>query len=92
MANMAKLKDTTFSVGDNVKVHFGAGNPFQGIVISIRGKDENKTFTVRRIGVNKIGIERIFPLSSPLLKKIEVVKKNKKRVRRAKLYYLRPEK
>lgn len=87
MANQAKLGETTFSVGDNIKVYFGPGNPFQGTVIAIRGEGENKTFTVRRIGAGRIGIERIFPLSSPLLTKIEVKKEGD--VRRAKLYYLR---
>ena len=60
---------------------------FEGIVITARGEGENKTFTVRRIGVGGIGIERIFPLASPWIKKITVEKKG--RVRRAKLYYLR---
>lgn len=87
MANQGKLGETTFSVGDNVKVYFGPENPFQGTVIAIRGEGENKTFTVRRVGTGRIGIERIFPLSSPLLTKIEVKKKGE--VRRAKLYYLR---
>lgn len=60
---------------------------FSGIVIKIKGEKENKSFTVRKIGVGAIGIERIFPLSSPWLKKISIRKKG--RVRRAKLYYLR---
>ncbi|MBM3283089.1 50S ribosomal protein L19 [Candidatus Gottesmanbacteria bacterium] len=60
---------------------------FEGIVIAARGEGENKTFTVRRIGVSGIGIERIFPLISPWIKKITVKQKGK--VRRAKLYYLR---
>ncbi len=60
---------------------------FEGIVISIKGKAENKSFTVRRIGADNIGIERIFPLYSPWIEKITVVKKGY--VRRAKLYYLR---
>lgn len=60
---------------------------FEGIVIAIRGAAEGKTFTVRRIGVAGIGIERIFPLNSPWIKKITVKKKG--HVRRAKLYYLR---
>lgn len=87
MANQVRLGEITFSVGDNVKVHFGVDNPFQGTVIAIRGEGENKSFTVRRIGAGGIGIERIFPLSSPLLTKVEVKKKGK--VRRAKLYFLR---
>ncbi len=60
---------------------------FEGIVLSIRGSGENKTFTVRRISVGAIGVERIFPLNSPWIKKITVKKKGQ--VRRAKLYYLR---
>ncbi|OGG03384.1 50S ribosomal protein L19 [Candidatus Gottesmanbacteria bacterium RBG_16_37_8] len=60
---------------------------FEGIVIKMRGEGENKSFTVRRIGSAAIGIERIFPLSSPWIKSIKVKKHAK--VRRAKLYYLR---
>jgi len=60
---------------------------FEGIVISARGEGENKTFTVRRIGAGGIGIERIFPLISPWINKVTVKQKGK--VRRAKLYYLR---
>lgn len=60
---------------------------FEGIAIAARGEGDNKTFTVRRIGAGGVGIERIFPLASPWIKKITVKKKGK--VRRAKLYYLR---
>src|SRR3972149_4517145 len=60
---------------------------FEGIVIQIRGEGNNKTFTVRRIATGNIGLERIFPLISPWIKKITVIKRGK--VRRAKLYYLR---
>ncbi len=60
---------------------------FEGIVLAIRGSMGNKTFTVRRISVGAIGVERIFPLNSPWIKKITVKKKGK--IRRAKLYYLR---
>lgn len=60
---------------------------FSGIVINIRGEAENKSFTVRRIGAAGIGIERIFPLTSPWVRKVAVKKKGS--VRRAKLFYLR---
>lgn len=60
---------------------------YEGIVIAIRGSGVNCMFTVRRIGAAAVGIERIFPLLSPWIRKIEVKKSG--RVRRAKLYYLR---
>lgn len=60
---------------------------FEGIVIAIKGSGANAMFTVRRIGAAAIGIERIFPLLSPWIKKIDIKKHGD--VRRAKLYYLR---
>lgn len=60
---------------------------FEGILIAIKGSGENAMFTVRKIGIGGIGIERIFPLMSPWIRKITIKKHGK--VRRAKLYYLR---
>lgn len=60
---------------------------FEGIVIAIKGSAENQMITVRKIGIGAIGIERIFPIVSPWIKKIDVKKHGE--VRRAKLYYLR---
>lgn len=60
---------------------------FEGVVISIKGHGVGKSFIVRRLAVGNIGVERIFPLISPWIKKITV--KSKGNVRRAKLYYLR---
>jgi len=60
---------------------------FEGIVIAIKGIGMNTMFTVRRVGEGRIGIERILPLHSPWIKKLEIKKSGK--VRRAKLYYLR---
>jgi large subunit ribosomal protein L19 len=82
-----------FRPGDTVKVHFSIKEGektriqvFQGIVIQRRGGGINQTFTVRKIS-HGVGVERIFPLYSPLIEKIEVVRYGK--VRRAKLFYLR---
>lgn len=60
---------------------------FEGLVIAIKNREENIMFTVRRIGVGAVGVERIFPLNSPWIRKFEV--KRRGDVRRAKLYYLR---
>jgi large subunit ribosomal protein L19 len=60
---------------------------FEGIVIAIKGSGVNTMFMVRRIGAASVGIERILPLQSPWIKKMEVKKYGA--VRRAKLYYLR---
>ncbi|MGD2114422.1 MAG: 50S ribosomal protein L19 [Acidobacteriota bacterium] len=82
-----------FRAGDTVRVHVRVveGDKsriqvFQGVVIARRGGGTRETFTVRKIS-GGIGVERIFPLHSPNVDKIEVVRRGK--VRRAKLYYLR---
>lgn len=96
MALTLVFKDTTFGVGDKIKVtqKIKEGEKertatFEGIVIGLKGEGENKMFTVRKVGAQQIGIERIFPLASPFLEKIEVVKKGTAGVNRAKLYYIR---
>ena len=82
-----------FRVGDNVKVHYRIteGNReriqvFQGDVIRRHGESARETFTVRKISFS-VGVERTFPVHSPKIEKIEVVRRGA--VRRAKLYYLR---
>jgi large subunit ribosomal protein L19 len=82
-----------FQIGDTVDVHVKIVEGekeriqiFTGIVIGRRGAGLNESFTVRRLVGNE-GVERVFPLHSPALDKIEVKKSGK--VRRAKLYYLR---
>lgn len=83
----------SFKAGDTVKVHvvIREGDKqriqiFQGNVIAKRGSGLGASFTVRKISFG-IGVERIFPFHSMMIKKIEVVRRGK--VRRAKLYYLR---
>jgi len=96
MALKANHNKIDFGIGDKIKVYqkITEGDKqrtqaFEGIVIAIKNRGENKSFTVRKMGVQAIGIERIFPLFSPLIEKIEVVKKGMQGVRRAKLYYIR---
>jgi len=91
-----KEKIDSFKVGDTVKVDvvIKEGEKeriqvFRGDVIAKRGSSMSATFTVRKISFG-IGVERVFPLHSKMIKKIEVVRKG--RVRRAKLYYLRERK
>ncbi len=90
-----QMKDNipNFSPGDTVRVHVKVveGNreriqTFEGTVISRKGSEVKETFTVRRVSYG-IGTERTFPVHSPKVEKIEIVKRGK--VRRAKLYYLR---
>lgn len=68
--------------GDKTRVQ-----KFEGVCIAVRGGGTGKTFTVRKMGANNVGVERIFPLYSDSLEDIKVLKRG--RVRRAKLYYLR---
>ena len=84
-----------FRPGDTIRIHVrlkeAEGDkeriqPFEGVVISKRGRLSGATFTVRRVSFG-IGVERIFPINSPMISSIEMVRPGK--VRRARLYYLR---
>lgn len=61
---------------------------FEGTVLAIKNRGENKMFTVRKT-VGDIAVERIWPVASPLLEKVEVKEHSRRKIRRAKLYYLR---
>lgn len=94
MANQVELDGTKFGVGDSVKIHLkiregerSRTQVFDGLVIAIRGRGDNKSFTVRKIASGAVGVERIFPVISPWISKVSVTSPGK--VRRAKLYYLR---
>jgi len=91
-----KKKFPSFAAGDTVKVQVQVVEgekkrlqAFQGIVIQLGGSGMGASFTVRKVS-GGVGVERIFPLHSPMLSKITVVKRG--RVRRAKLFYLRERK
>ena len=90
---MMRLDLPDFAAGDTVKVHVKIKEGekeriqvFQGVVISKRGGGTKATFTVRKVSYG-IGVERIFPLHSPVIDKLEVMTLG--RVRRSKIYYLR---
>lgn len=85
--------EVNFEIGDTVKVHYRiieSGKEriqaYEGLVIAINNKSYGKTFTVRRISYD-VGVERIFPVHSPKIARIELIRKGK--VRRSKLYYVR---
>lgn len=82
-----------FRAGDTVRVHVKVAEGdkeriqiFQGVVIRRRGSGTRATFAVRKVSAG-VGVERVFPLHSPVIDRIEVIRRG--RVRRAKLYYLR---
>lgn len=90
-----QLGEQNIHIGDTARVHSkviegtkSRIQVFEGILIRLRGRGENKTFTVRKIGAGGVGIERTWPLNANVIVKIEVKKKATK-VRRSKLYYLR---
>lgn len=94
--SLTKKTAPSFEIGDTVRVHAKVveGDKervqiFEGIVIARKGARNSETFTVRKVSFG-IGVERIFPVHSPSVTRVEVVRQGK--VRRAKLYYLRTKK
>jgi large subunit ribosomal protein L19 len=93
MANRVKINDLEINIGDIVRVHqkIQEGGkirtqPFEGMVVAFKNGGENTMFTVRKLSAG-IGVERIWPLNSPWIDKIEIKKKGS--ARRSKLYYFR---
>jgi large subunit ribosomal protein L19 len=94
MAQHFNFNDQQISSGDTVRVHqeITEGDKkrvqiFEGIIIAIKNRGVGQSFTVRKIASDSVGVEKIFPVRLPSIKKIEV--KRQGNVRRAKLYYLR---
>jgi large subunit ribosomal protein L19 len=92
-AAQMKSEVDNFKVGDTVKVHFKIVEGkteriqiYEGLVIAFKNSRSGKTFTVRKNSYG-VGVERVFPIHSPRIAKVEVVRPGK--VRRAKLYYIR---
>jgi large subunit ribosomal protein L19 len=95
-AKLRQAEAPEFRPGDTIRVHVRVvegdkvrSQVFQGVVINRRGAGVRRTFTVRKV-TEGIGVERIFPLNSPNISRIEVTRKGQ--VRRAKLFYLRGKK
>lgn len=96
LAEQTLIKDDypPFKAGDTVNVHYLVREgdkeriqKFEGLVISRRGSGANQTFMVRKVSAGNIGVERIFPLYSPFVSKIELKKQGD--IKRSKLFYLR---
>ena len=93
-ATQLKKDIPEFRSGDTVKVHVRITEGektriqvYEGLVISVKGGGVSKTFTVRKISANQVGVERTFMVNSPVIAKLEVIKKGK--VRRNKINYIR---
>lgn len=95
MANSIAYKDQVFAVGDTVSVDYTVKEGdksrqqlFEGILVGVKGKDEaTRTMTVRKISKSGVGVERIFPISSPFIAGIKLTKKS--RFAKSKLYFVR---
>lgn len=94
MANSFTLLDTPIRIGDTVKITYAYKDKekektqlFEGIVLGIRGRQTGKMLTVRKMTRSKVGVERIFPLDSPYIKAVEVVRKTTNT--KAKVTYIR---
>ena len=88
--------DHQFLVGDTVRVNYKIKEKdkerlqaFDGIILNIKGRGENKNFTVLKHASDGVDVERIFPLNSPWIESIKKLRGPKVKIRRSKLYYLR---
>ena len=89
------ISQIDFRPGDIVRVHQKISEQektrtqvFEGVVLQIKGRTGNKMFTVRKV-VGDVAVERIFPIDSPNIEKVDIKSHSKDKVRRAKLYFLR---
>lgn len=92
-AEQMKENPGNFRIGDTVKVHFKIVEGtteriqvYEGLVIAMKGSGISRTMMVRKMS-HGVGVERVFPVHSPRIEKVEVIRRGK--VRRAKLYYIR---
>ena len=94
MARSLVLQDLSVTVGDTIKVHYSFSEKdkkksqiFEGIVLAVRGRGDNQMVTIRKMTRSNIGVERIFPVISPFIEKVEIVKKTSST--RANIQYIR---
>lgn len=94
MARSVTINETLVTVGDTIKIHYAIKDKdkkknqiFEGIVLSVRGRGNNKMFTVRKVTRSNIGVERIFPVISPFIEKVEIASKTSNT--RANIEYIR---
>ncbi len=96
MALKFSFKDKTYSVGDTISVNYKIKEKgkerlqaFDGILIAVKGNPATGTFIVQKQASNNVAVERIFPISSPWIANIKKLRGPKRRIVRAKLYFLR---
>jgi len=96
MAIKITHKDQEFFVGDTVRVNYKIKEKykerlqaFDGLILAIKGRGDNKNFTVQKQASDAVFVERIFPVNSPWVDSIKKLRGPKTKVRRSKLYYLR---
>lgn len=96
MAIKFTSSDAIYSIGDTIRVNYKIKEKekeriqaFEGVIIAIKGRGENQTFTVRKNASDSIKVERIFPTKSPWISSLERIRQPKTKIRRAKAYYLR---
>lgn len=89
-------KDLKFGVGDTVKVNYKIKEKdkeriqsFDGVILSIKGQGDSKTFLVAKNATDGIRVERIFPINSPWIDSVKKIRSPKTKIRRSKLYFLR---
>lgn len=89
-------QEKEYFVGDSVRVNYKIKEKdkerlqaFDGIILAIQGKGENKNFIVQKAASDAVKVERIFPVNSPWIESIKKLRSPKTKIRRAKLYYLR---
>jgi large subunit ribosomal protein L19 len=90
------FQDQLFTVGDSIKVNYKIKEKdkeriqaFDGVILAIKGRGENKNFVVQKNATDSVRVERIFPINSPWIDSIKKMRSPKSKIRRSKLYYLR---